>query len=71
MALGAEELTFLSDVPGVLDPGGEVIGQISTTEIAGLVDGGTIAGGMIPKLLAGAAPSPAACGTCASELTRW
>ena len=53
VALGAEELTFLSDVPGVLDRRGEVIGQISTAEIAGLVDGGTIAGGMLPKLAAG------------------
>ena len=30
-----------------------MIGQISTAEIAGLVDGGTIAGGMLPKLAAG------------------
>ena len=53
VALGAEELTFLSDVPGVLDRRGDVIGQISTAEIAGLVDGGTIVGGMVPKLAAG------------------
>ena len=34
VALGAEELIFLSDVPGVLDRRGEVIRRISTAEIA-------------------------------------
>jgi acetylglutamate kinase len=53
IALGAEELTFLSDVPGVLDRSGDVIGRISTAEIAGLVDAGTIMGGMVPKIAAG------------------
>ena len=53
VALGAEELTFLSDVPGVLDRRGDVIGRISTAEIAGLVSAGTIIGGMVPKIAAG------------------
>jgi acetylglutamate kinase len=53
IALGAEELTFISDVPGVLDGDGGVIGRIATGDIAGLVDGGTIVGGMLPKLTAG------------------
>ena len=55
VALAAEELTFLSDVPGVLDQQGDVIGEISAAEIAALVDGGTIVGGMVPKLAAGSA----------------
>lgn len=53
IALGAEELTFLSNVPGVLDRRGDVIGRISTAEIAVLVDAGTIIGGMLPKIAAG------------------
>jgi acetylglutamate kinase len=53
VALGAVELTFLSDVPGVLDASGDVIGRIATADIPGLVDRGTIAGGMLPKLAAG------------------
>ncbi|MGN6379943.1 MAG: acetylglutamate kinase [Gaiellales bacterium] len=53
VALGADQLAFLSDVPGVLDPGGGVIRRIAADEVAGLVAQGTVAGGMLPKLAAG------------------
>ncbi len=55
VALGASELQFVSDVPGVLDTDGSLISRIATTEIAGLVADGTVAGGMLPKLAAGSA----------------
>jgi acetylglutamate kinase len=48
-ALGADELVFLSDVPGVLAADGTVIAEISASAPP------TVTGGMLPKL--------AACGT--------
>jgi acetylglutamate kinase len=53
VALAADELAFLSDVPGVLDAGGGVIARIAVADVPGLVAGGTVAGGMLPKLAAG------------------
>jgi len=53
VALGADELAFLSDVPGVLDAAGGVIARIAVSELPRLVAGGTVAGGMLPKLAAG------------------
>ncbi len=53
VALGADELAFLSDVPGVLDAGGGVIARIAVSELPRLVAGGTVGGGMLPKLAAG------------------
>jgi acetylglutamate kinase len=53
VALGADELAFLSDVPGVLDAGGGVIARLTVSDVPRLVAGGTVAGGMLPKLAAG------------------
>jgi acetylglutamate kinase len=52
-ALGASELIFLSDVPGLMGPGGEVIRRVTAASAAQLVATGSITGGMIPKLDAG------------------
>ncbi len=52
-ALGASELIFLSDVPGLMGPGGEVIRRVTPASAAQLVAAGSITGGMIPKLDAG------------------
>jgi acetylglutamate kinase len=54
-ALGASELVFLSDVPGLMGPGGEVIRSVTAASAAQLVASGTVTGGMIPKLDAGLA----------------
>jgi len=54
-ALGASELIFLSDVPGVLDAHGRVLRRVSATSVPGLIDAGHVTGGMIPKLDAGLA----------------
>lgn len=52
-ALNAEKLVYLTDVPGVLrDPAdpGTLVATISAGDVDGLVDDGTVRGGMIPKL---------------------
>lgn len=52
-ALDAQKLIFLTDVAGLLrdvhDPA-SLIQRVSTSEAAGLISDGTIAGGMIPKI---------------------
>ena len=53
VALAADELAFLSDVPGVLDAGGSVIRRIAVADVPELLAGGAVAGGMLPKLAAG------------------
>jgi len=54
-ALGASELIFLSDVSGLIGPGGEVIRRVDATAISLMVAAGDVHGGMIPKLDAGLA----------------
>jgi acetylglutamate kinase len=49
VALGAERLVFVSDVPGVLVDG-EVVGELSEQEISRL--NGHLSGGIVPKLQA-------------------
>ena len=49
-ALNATRLLFLTDVPGVLDKGGELIKELSIAEVHKLIADGTITGGMIPKV---------------------
>ncbi|MCJ8307913.1 MAG: acetylglutamate kinase [Rhizobiaceae bacterium] len=49
-ALNANRLLFLTDVPGVLDKEGNLIGQLSIKEAKALIEDGTISGGMIPKV---------------------
>jgi acetylglutamate kinase len=52
VALRADGLPFVSDVPGVLDPAGGVIARIAAHDVPRLVAAGTVAGGMLPKLAA-------------------
>jgi len=49
-ALKAEKLMLLTDVAGVKGKGGNLISSIALPEVAGLIDDGTISGGMIPKV---------------------
>lgn len=49
-ALGAERLVFLTDVAGVMDAAGSVRPRLGQAEARELLAGGTIAGGMIPKV---------------------
>ena len=54
-ALHASELIFLSDVPGLIGPQGDVIRRVSASAVSQLVAAGHVHGGMIPKLDAGLA----------------
>jgi len=56
IGLGAEKLLFLTDVDGLI-LGGEVVDEIGVDEASDLLAGGTLEGGIIPKL--GAAVSAA------------
>ena len=49
-ALQAEKFILLTDVEGVRDASGRLIGQLTEPEVKKLVDEGTIQGGMIPKV---------------------
>ena len=52
-AVGAEKLAFLTDIEGLyrdLDDPSTLISRITTTQARGLIDGGFIGGGMLPKL---------------------
>jgi acetylglutamate kinase len=49
-ALQAEKFILLTDVEGVRDGGGRLIGQLSEPEVKKLIAEGTIQGGMIPKV---------------------
>ena len=49
-ALGAARLFLLTDVPGVLDQGGNLVTDLTPDGIARLKSDGTITGGMLPKI---------------------
>jgi acetylglutamate kinase len=51
VALGAEKLVYLNDVPGVIGPTGDLLSELSASQCLDLlaVDG-VVDGGMIPKL---------------------
>ncbi|NVO00317.1 MAG: acetylglutamate kinase [Geobacteraceae bacterium] len=49
-ALKAEKLMLLTDVSGVKGKDNKLISTISLPDVAGLIDDGTISGGMIPKV---------------------
>lgn len=49
-ALAAEKLMLLTDVPGVKNKEGDLISSLPQGELECLIDNGTIAGGMIPKV---------------------
>ena len=48
--LSAEKLILLTDVPGVKDKGGQLITTLSHLDLEGLINDGTVEGGMIPKV---------------------
>lgn len=50
-ALKAEQLVFVTDVPGILQDG-KLLETVTTTEVHELIEDGTIYGGMIPKVRA-------------------
>ena len=49
-AVGAKRLLMLTDVAGVMDDAGQLITDITLSEAKGLIEDGTISGGMIPKI---------------------
>jgi acetylglutamate kinase len=49
-ALAAEKMILLTDVPGVKNKAGELISSLPKNDLERLIDDGTIAGGMIPKV---------------------
>src|SRR6185295_12008832 len=49
-ALKAKRLLLLTDVPGVLDKSKKLIKQLTLSDARKLIAGGTISGGMIPKV---------------------
>ncbi len=49
-AIGAEQLVFLTDVPGICDRSGNLLSRLSAREAEGLVASGIASGGMIPKI---------------------
>ncbi|MGL1930961.1 MAG: acetylglutamate kinase [Desulfotalea sp.] len=48
--LEAEKFILLTDVAGVKDKEGNLLSSLRSEELQGLIDDGTIAGGMIPKV---------------------
>ena len=50
IACQADALIFLTDVPGVKQADGSVMARLNTNEVAGLIEGAVISGGMMPKL---------------------
>lgn len=51
-ALGAGKLVFLTDVDGIRDRAGTLLGQLSADEAEALIGSGVASGGMIPKIRA-------------------
>ena len=49
-ALSAEQLIFLTDVPGIMDTNGRVVRRLDPRRAQNLIRSGIIRGGMIPKL---------------------
>ncbi|MBU8908343.1 acetylglutamate kinase [Desertibacillus haloalkaliphilus] len=49
--VGASELVFVTDVPGILDDG-QLLEQVTISEVENMIENGTIYGGMIPKVTA-------------------
>jgi acetylglutamate kinase len=51
VALGAEKLVYLNDVPGVIGPGGDLLSELSAQQCLDLLAvADVVDGGMIPKL---------------------
>ena len=49
-ALAAAKMILLTDVPGVSSKAGQLLSSLAKNELEGLIEDGTIAGGMIPKV---------------------
>jgi acetylglutamate kinase len=49
-ALGAAKLMLLTDIVGVLDQDEQLCSTLTTAEATAMIENGTIAGGMIPKV---------------------
>jgi len=49
-AIGAGQLIFLTDVPGICDRSGNLLSRLSAREAEELVASGVASGGMIPKI---------------------
>ena len=49
-AIKAERLILLTDVEGVLDKDRKLIPHLTVSQARGLIEDGTISGGMIPKI---------------------
>ena len=49
-ATGARRLLMLTDVPGVLDKSGNLIPEMTASQVQACIADGTISGGMIPKV---------------------
>jgi acetylglutamate kinase len=52
IAVGAEELIFITDVAGLLDASGKVVHELHANEAEALLGSEVVSGGMRPKLLA-------------------
>jgi acetylglutamate kinase len=50
IGLGADKLVFISDVPGLIDPDGELLSELGTQDCLDLIANGSVDGGMVPKL---------------------
>lgn len=48
--LKAEKLVMLTNTPGVLDKKNQLLRELSTQSIDGLINDGTLSGGMLPKI---------------------
>jgi len=49
-AMNAEKLLLLTDVPGIKNKSGDAISSVNKKEIKGLIEDGTVSGGMLPKV---------------------
>jgi acetylglutamate kinase len=51
VALGAEKLVYVNDVPGLIGPNGDLLSELSASQCLELLaQPGVVDGGMIPKL---------------------
>ncbi len=50
ITLGAEKLILLTNTPGVMDNDGGLLTGLKAKEVEGLIEDGTIHGGMLPKI---------------------
>lgn len=51
IALGANKLVYMNDVPGVVGPGGELLSELGRRDVVDLLEHpDAVAGGMVPKL---------------------